>query len=308
MSQNTTDDTAEKEQAIQMLADSLKEHVRECDGFEERDKSFAMAVSELLIRAGEWDALHWTIENAVTDGSLGPVGVADQQGVEADPDDREAVEFVAGEIQGAFEKEIVEHGRADEYGPVPETPEYEEPDGSFGLAVVRELARLGEWGALHFTADNARDLSGIGPVGVAKELDREPDASDMDTVKEVADAVVDCFYDTDADEYYGLDPSREVAAEGSDAAEKRADEFRQNIGLDEGDHLIYAELSRLEDAGVHVSDHRIVHTEPNNHPDYLEIRYMDVSADAIEDLRYRHIKTTDYYGVASRPLSEIEAR
>ena len=91
---------------------------------------------------------------------------------------------------------------------------FEEPDASFGIKVVNTLAERGEWGAIHYTTDNARDLSGFGPVGVAAELDHEADPADMDAVEEVADAIVTSYTETDAGRYYGPDASDD---EGDDA-------------------------------------------------------------------------------------------
>lgn len=194
---------------------------------------------------------------------------------------------------------------------------YHEPDRTFGLQVVRELADRGEWGPIHFTAENAT-IGGIGPAALARELGHEPDPNDRDVIEEVADAVVEgfafeCEGAPDGQPTYGPETSDETddAQCGLETPHPDAldDHHRLNEGKDWGGHLVYAELARLERAGVEVQDHRIVETADDNHPDLLEIEYAGVSAGTIEgEHRYRHIDSTRYYGVASRPLSEIPER
>lgn len=205
-----------------------------------------------------------------------------------------------------------------EFNEADEVDEYEEPDCSFAMAVVKELASRGEWGAIHYTSEKATRLGGFGPVSVAEEEGVDPDPVLDEAVRQVSDAIALSYNDHAAScGNYGPDADTSDAENGADCvvpkpANSKDGHYRLNDGwvTDEADgrreHRIFAELDRLHQAGVDVVDYRVIQiANGDDHPDILEIKYAGVSADEIERHRYRHIKSKDHFGVASRHLSEI---
>lgn len=251
---------------------------------------FSMRVIQTLATRGEWAAIHFTVDNSTGMNGIGPIGLAADMGVKVDAGNREGAREVAEAIVEGH-KMSMESVDGDWYGP--DAGDDSDDEYRFSMAVTNELIQRDEIDALQFTAETTNGMGGIGPVEIANQLDVSPDPHDDGAVVAVANSII---------------YSHNVDCEEAAADRKRADDHRKNDGKWDDDHRIFQEMDRLHEAGADISSWMIAETDVDAHPDYLQIEYHGISADAMEDLRYRHIRHTDYGALASRPLSEIEKR